>query len=316
MIRKTGLPGASFNERGSPMIETLRRLLGRTDLEHAGPITAQEARRWPAGALDRFVALKLLCKTTASNSIRYDGCDHDCEIELEIVTHAVTGEQFGVHACAYGECGLVRIPLDDFRQWKFDMLATAKTVAEAIDASGKVVEDVPDRLVAMGSVVIADVRRDVFLARGMDWDDAEVVMADARHLKASAAPLVLVLANLPEHPIWPDCKPALAVLEEMVSFDENGLVVDLSLVIGRPTKPHPDAMESEWLTVTAAAELLVSEDVIDDLDFKRAKARISRAATSGRFMTNGEQGAARRVESGSFSKWVLEQRSKNLEKFC
>jgi len=258
----------------------------------------------------------LLRHAAAATSIRFDGCDNGCIVTPLIVTHARTGERFGVYGCPEGECGMVHIPLDDLRQWSFDMLATARAVAKAIGSSGEVVEDVPDRLVAMGSVVIADVRRDVFLARGMDWDDAEVVMADARHLKAAAAPLVLVLANLPEHPIWPDCKPALAVLEEMVSLDENGLVVDLSLVIGRPTKPHPDAMESEWLTVTAAAELLVSEDVIDDLDFKRAKARISRAATSGRFMTNGEQGAARRVESGSFSKWVLEQRSKNLEKFC
>jgi len=52
-----------------------------------------------------------------------------------------------------------------------------------------------------------------------------------------------------------------------MSLDENGLVVDLSLVIGRPTKPHPDAMESEWLTVTEAAKRMVAEEVIDDLDF-------------------------------------------------
>jgi len=256
--------------------------------------------------------MKLLRPTTRATWIRYDYCDNECYMNPEIVTHAGTGERFGIHACSEGECGLVRIPFEDLRRWEFDMLATARTVAKAIGAKGEVVEDVPDRLVAMGSVVAGDVRRDVFLARGMDWDDVEIVMADARHLKAAAAPLVLVLAALPEHPIWSDCKPALAVLADMVSLDERGLVVDLSLVIARPTKPHPDAMESEWLTVTEAAELLVSEDVIDDLDFKRAKARISRAATSGRFMTNGELGAARRVESGSFSRWVLEQRSKNL----
>ena len=296
------------------MNDALRRLLRRAEIQDTGPVSAQEARRWGPGAVDRFVAIGLLRKTTPARCIRYDGCDHGCTIEPEIITHAVTGERFGVHRCMQDECGLVRIPLDDFRQWKFDLLATARAVAKAIGSSGKVVEDVPDRLVALGSVVAGDTRRDVFLARGIAWDDAEVVMADARHLKAAAAPLVLVLADLPEHPIWSDCKPALAVLADMVSLDEYGLVVDLSLVIGRPTKPHPNAMESEWLTVTEAGKRMVAEEVIDDLDLPRAKTLASTAASRGQLVTNDEKGRARRIESGSLAKWMFERRKANLDR--
>ena len=50
----------------------------------------------------------------------------------------------------------------------FVLLATARAVAWAIGSNGKVVEDLRGRLVAMGSVVIADTHRDVFLARGMN----------------------------------------------------------------------------------------------------------------------------------------------------
>jgi len=294
------------------MTDALRRLLARAELENAGPITAQETARWPTGAVDHFVAVGFLRPTTPATSIRYDGCDHDCVIEPEIMTHAVTGEQFGVHRCMQGECGLVRIPLDDLRQWKFELLGAARAAAHAIDASGQVVEDVPGRLVALGPIVNGDICRDIFLARGLAWSDAGSALADARRLKASAAPLVLVLADLPESSIWPGCKPAVAALLDITSLDRSGLKIDLGPVVARPTKPHLDAMESEWLTVTEAAKRMLAEDVIDDLDLKRAKPRVSTAATRGQLRDNGKTGADRRIESGSLAKWMLELRKANL----
>jgi len=47
----------------------------------------------------------------------------------------------------------------------FVLLATGRAVAWAIGSNGKVVENLRGRLVAMGSVIIADVRRDAFLAQ-------------------------------------------------------------------------------------------------------------------------------------------------------
>ena len=80
----------------------------------------------------------------------------------------------------------------------------------------------------------------------------------------------------------------------------------------RPTKPHADAVASEWLTVTQAAERLVAEDVIDDLDLSRAKSLISTAATRGQLASNGEKRKHRRIDSRSLAAWMLEQRHKNL----
>ena len=294
------------------MTDALRRLLRRAEFEAAAPISAQEARRWGLGAVDHFVALGLLRKTTPAKTIRYDGCEHGCHMTPEIVTHAVTGEQFGVHGCSY-DCGLVRIPLDDLRQWEFDLIGAAKAVARAIDAGSQVAEDIPGRLVEVGRVVAGDLWRDVFLARGLAWSDASSAFADARRLKASAAPLVLGLELLPGAPVWTDCKPALALLIDIASLEDGSLKVDLTGVVERPTKPHADAVASEWLTVTQAAERLVAEDVLDDLDLARAKALVSTAASRGHLVTNSEQGRGRRIESGSLAAWMLEQRRKNLK---
>lgn len=67
-----------------------------------------------------------------------------------------------------------------------------------------------------------------------------------------------------------------------------------------------------WLTVTAAAELL--KDVVSGITTEQAKARVSRAASRAKFKTNGKTHTARRIDRGSFSTWLLEQHSKDLDK--
>jgi len=82
----------------------------------------------------------------------------------------------------------------------------------------------------------------------------------------------------------------------------------------RPESRGQNAEANEWLTVTESARRLIAEDVIDNLNLPRAKAHVSTAATRGRLLTNGEQGRARRIESGSLAKWILERRKANLAK--
>lgn len=294
------------------MTDSLRDLLGRFELEHAGPVSAQEARRWSEGLLDRLVACHILRSITPASSIRNEDCDHGCDMEPEVVTHATTGERFGIHWCVRGDCGLVRIPLDDLRRWEFDLLGIASTVARSINADSHIAEDIPDRLIEVGRISAGDEWRDVFLARGLAWDDAPAAFADARRLKVSAAPLVLALAQLPSKPIWIDCHPAIALLTDSISLDDKGLNIDLSGVLERQTRPHPDAVESKWLTVTAAAKRLLEEDVIDGLNLTRAKSRVSTAATRNHLVTNGKSGSDRRIESGSLARWILKLRAKNL----
>lgn len=293
------------------MTDALRWLLRRAEIQDAAPISAREVWRWGPGAVDRFVDLGLLRKTTPARYIRYDGCDHGCSIEPEIVTDPATGDRFGVHRCMQDECGLVRVPLDELLRWEFDLFGTARAVAKAVDAGGQVVEDVSSRLVEVGRVDDGQVWRDLFLARGLAWDDAATVLAGARRLKASGAPLVLGLAMLPEQRVWADCKPAIALLSDIASLDGR-LTVDLDAALERPTDPHPDSVESEWLTVTEAADRLLEADVLDGYNMAKAKTRISTAATRGELVSNGEKGTDRRLESGSLARWMLQLRRQEL----
>lgn len=73
-------------------------------------------------------------------------------MEPEVITHAKTGERFGIHRCMREECGLVRIRLDDLRRWDLDLRKIAEAVRNAICASGEVIEDFPG-LVALACTV-------------------------------------------------------------------------------------------------------------------------------------------------------------------
>ncbi|KAA0213815.1 MAG: hypothetical protein DYG94_11500 [Leptolyngbya sp. PLA3] len=292
------------------MTEPLRELLGRFELQNAGPITAQEARRWGRGFVARLSELGVLREATPAASIRNEACEHACDMEPEVVTHAVTGERFGIHRCVREECGVVRVPLDDLRRWECDLVGFAGAVGRAVDAGGQIVVDVPGRLIEVGRIIAGDSWRDVFLARGLAWDDAATALADARRLKASDAPLVLALGKLPSTGVWPDCHPAVALLSDIVSLNGGGMAVDCTGVIGRHTKPHPSAIESKWITVTEAGEMLLSD--VSGITLKQAMARVSRAGTAGKFTTNGKERQARRIDRASFSTWRLEQREKDL----
>lgn len=93
-------------------------------------------------------------------------------------------------------------------------------------------------------------------------------------------------------------------------LEDGELVVDLAIAVDRATVPHPDARPEDWLTVTEAAEKLM--DVVDGLDLKKARARISCAAGDNKFVTDGASGADRRIHIHAFNAWLMEQRRKDL----
>lgn len=75
--------------------------------------------------------------------------------------------------------------------------------------------------------------------------------------------------------------------------------------------PVPGSVAKErWLTVTDAARLLL--DVISNIDMKKAKARVSRAAEDKKFRTNGMKGRGRRIDLDSFNTWRFEMRDRDL----
>ncbi len=297
------------------MADALVELLKRAELLRDGVFTGRDVRAWPTAEVDRLVAMGILIDGGSAEIIEYDDCDHQCTIEnTGFIEHPKEpGRIVCLHRCMHG-CGLVLLDPADFAQWKFNLLGLAKVVATVIDATGSIVEDVPDRVVLVGTVQFQMETREAFLAVGLGRTDASTIIASSRRLRESKAPFVLSAGVMPPRGIWPGgMDPAVAVLAEHTTLGPFGLTLDPEPLLGLETVPHPDADSADWITVTDAANLLLKDLPFLNGDLKKARARVSRAAGDNKFKTNGEKGQARLIDAGSFARWRLKQRDADLD---
>lgn len=126
-------------------------------------------------------------------------------------------------------------------------------------------------------------------------------------------PYRLVVASdshpAPQSPLWRQIEAELITAghdpERLATITAPAL-----LALVEKTR-RADKPAGPCLTVTHAAELLMKD--VPSLDLHNAKARVSKAASTGRLKTNGEKGTARRIDPVSFDAWRLKQRDRDLD---
>ncbi len=274
-----------------------------------GVLTPQDARAWPREWLASIETMGILDPHAQAEEIIYDGCDHECAVpNLGFEAHPDDPERLvSVHRCLHG-CGVVFLEPRDFEQWRFSLVGLARSVASAIDASGVIVEDVPGRVVLVGTANVGGQASEVFLGFGLARPDAAIIAATAERLIASERPVVLSVGVKPGD-IWSvGTRPQTAVLAEHAALEAGCLRLDLAQIF--PTQGVVEVKPGGWITVTEAAELM--HENLPFLSITKWKARVSKAAGAGRFRTNGKRGTARRIDIHSFNTWRLEQRDIDL----
>lgn len=290
------------------MHDDFGRLLARVEHLRDGVLSPQDARAWPREWLASLEALGIVEAAGFADEIVLDGCDHECFApNLGFEKHPDDPDRLiCVHRCMNG-CGRVILEPRDFEQWRFSLLGLAEAVQCAIGASGKVVEDAPGRIVLIGTASVAGQVGEVFLGFGLARPDAAAVAASATRLVASDGPALLSVGVKPGD-IWSVGKrPMTAVLAEHARLGTEGLDLDLARVF--PASGLVEVKPDAWITVTAAAKLLLAD--VSGIDLNKAKARVSKAAGEERFRTNGKDGRNRRIDRDSFSTWRLEQRERD-----
>lgn len=288
----------------------LAELLSRVEVLPDGVLTGRDVRSWPDAEVERLVTTGILADAGVADAIINDDCDHECSIEnTGFVEHPKEpGRMICVHGCMNG-CGLILLEPADFVQWQFNLLGLATLIAQTIGASGSVIEDVPGRVILVGTVGAPNGDSEVFLACGLARADAQVVLAKSERLNASSSPLLLTVGSVPTPGIWsPKQPPRTAVLAEHAALGPDGLEFDLLRAF--PGGIMIESKPTEWLRVTDAGRLLLSD--VSGIDLPQAKARVTKAITAGKIRTNGKSGHDRRIDPDSFSTWRLEQREKDL----
>lgn len=304
----TRSPASASAPGASPATDALRRILWRLDDYEQPAFTFEEIRRWPKGQLDRFIALGLVRKGGMADATIYYDCEQHCDIDYDPQT-LPNGRVVVTHRCAHG-CGLAVLEPEWFQLWDIRFDGLAAILASSLALAGRVEAVVPDVLALLGQHFGAGGPLDVFLARRLGNAEAVARVATAPRLAASTGAVVLVPATLPAAPLPRRETPTLSVAELLVWRDGDS-VPDVTAITAALQSIRPPTPAEQWLTVTQCAELLAKD--LPSIDLPRAKARVSKAASSGKLTTNGKTRDDRRIERQSFDAWRLQQRDRDLD---
>gem|GEM_PF-2354527 len=178
------------------MRDPLDDLIDRVELPHGPIFRTDEAARWPAGTLNRFLESGLLRETSRAKSIWYDGCDDGCLVEPELREDRRTGKMVAAFVCRQEGCGgLITLDPACLRRWEVDVTALGKHIAEVVGTKGRPVEDAPGRIWLLGTARLDSRAFEVFLARGLGWNDGPTILQQAARLRGSPMPLIFSTAR-------------------------------------------------------------------------------------------------------------------------
>lgn len=292
------------------MNDVCRELITR--VEHESPaFRADEVACWPKGALQQLIEAGLIREGPRAKCIRYDGCDEGCFVEPELI-EGPGGTSHFAFWCWKDECGGMNIVEPEcLKTWEVCLDRLARTLAAGIQLVGAIRELLPGRIWLLGSHATGGGLRYVFLIRGAAWDDASTILQDCDPLVKSVAPVILVAGRSGTNLVITGLQPTVLSLVELTTWDAATARPDFSELVNTLASLRPSIPPTSWLTVSQAAHLLVND--LPFLDLKRAMARVSKAAEFSKFVTNGKQRAARRVERISFDAWRLQQRDRDLD---
>lgn len=271
-------------------------------------------RQWSSGLLGQLVESGWLREVERAKVIQ-PRCPEHCVVEPHWQTDPLTGKTVGLHFCHEADCGCQEIDPERMRQWEVNFTGIAQLLHCVCGLSTELVADVPGRLCWLGTKTARNAYRDLFLARGLRWSDAQQMIQRARRLRTSPAPAVITLSDLPDTVLWDalPVRPAQISLAESLSAGCDQLRFELAGLFTQRIEPAVEIAEGGWLTVQQAAAQHVSD--VDGLDMEKAKARVSAAASRGKFKTNGKKGPSRRIEPTSYAQWRLAERERNLQSY-
>lgn len=272
--------------------------------------------QWGPLVLEDLVRMGWLVEVEPAEALMLSECPHGCIVEPDWVVMPQTGKRVGLHFCPEAECEVHTIDPERMRQWEISFPAIARYVQKTLGITTEPEVLVSGRIWWLGGVTKWGAYRELFLVRGMRWEDARTVVGQAKRLRASPAPAILAMARLPAMELWTELglRPAVRALAEAMQPQANQVVLHLSPLFMQPAGPQaePQGQCEGWLTVQQAALEYVND--VDGLDLAKAKARVSSAASRGKFTTNGDTGNRRRIDPATFAAWRLAERDRNLAK--
>lgn len=232
---------------------------------------AEEIARWPAGVLERLVALGVVCDAEPA---QHTACPHcpDHHVEEVLYRAGPNGVRYFI-PCP--ETLRVEVPVQQLRRWTIDFDAVARSASSAIVESGRCTSLVAGRLWRLGRVNWQGSHRDVLLARGLLWPDGAQL---TQRIDGTGRAIVVVSERVPARQFWPELPPPVVALSAIarssaaaISIDPADLAATVQEVDAANRQVRPLALtpkQQKQVFRSAAADVLKS--AVKDEDFVSA----------------------------------------------
>jgi hypothetical protein len=167
-------------------------------------VAAHVVAMWPSGVHQRLIGLGFLRPAENAERILCPECHSHIE-EVSAISGPNGSTRFVV-PCP--EVYRAHVPAAALQQWTVDLATIAAALANCLSLTGKCTELVPGRLWRLGRTKWQGTSRDVLLARGLQWDDGDVVRSAAvRNRK----PILFVPLCRPPDEVWRRVPPILVL---------------------------------------------------------------------------------------------------------
>jgi hypothetical protein len=173
--------------------DLLVQLLQRMDLEIDGVdlVTADEITGWPQEALACLIIQRVLLPVPPATTATCDSCSDNHAEEVQVVESQSQSAPRYYIACPQN--GRVQLEPERLRCWRIDGSGLAQVVSRLLNCQDQCRETVRGRLWSLGVAKLRGKTRDVFLVRGLGWNDAELVLSPHYSLLSSNSSIVIGL---------------------------------------------------------------------------------------------------------------------------
>lgn len=132
-----------------------------------------ELARWPKGSFEVLRDLGVLREADPAKRVECDACS-DRHLSEVIPINYPDGQTRFFIPCP--ENGRIEIPRDRLRQWAVDFNPLIRLLAEELKANAAPAEVMPGRLWNLGRMPFGGRSKQIWVARGLCWPDAHLLM--------------------------------------------------------------------------------------------------------------------------------------------
>jgi hypothetical protein len=207
-------------------------------------VTAATVESWPGDVHQQLLAHGLLVQADNADRVLCPEC-RDHEEEVVVRTSADGRPRFFI-ACPRQL--RVEISPTALRRWQVAPLSVASTLAKTLKLTGRCTELLAGRLWRMGRSAWKDSTRDMFFARGLNWDDATVVRA---LIVQGRNPIVFVAMSAPPEEFWQRRPKPVLALSRLATLVDHGIEVERLEIVAAVQAIDLAATQGEAVALTS-----------------------------------------------------------------